>query len=136
MPPQRGLAPYYNVLDPRVQEAMLDVVRELVARYAQHPSFAGLAMQLSADGYAQLPGPDWGMDDATIARFERDDEAASARATGRSDLPSGRRSSATSRNAAPGSSGGRSNWPSSTAAPTTSWPRSGPAAASIWPGPA
>ncbi len=51
---------------------MLAVVRELVQRYARHPSFAGLALRLSGDGYAQLPGPDWGMDDATIARFERE----------------------------------------------------------------
>ena len=71
-PPRHGLAPYYNVLDPRVQEAMLGVLRELAERYARHSSFAGLAVRLSADGYAQLPGPDWGLDDATIAQFERD----------------------------------------------------------------
>lgn len=71
-PTRRGKAPYYNLLDPRVQEAMLAVTRELVARYAHHPSFAGLAVHLSPDGYAQLPGPEWGMDDATIARFEQD----------------------------------------------------------------
>jgi hypothetical protein len=71
-PAQRGLAPYYNVLHPRVQQAMLGVLRELAERYAQHPSFAGLAMRLSADGYAQLPGPDWGLDDVTIGQFERD----------------------------------------------------------------
>jgi uncharacterized lipoprotein YddW (UPF0748 family) len=70
--PRRGLAPYYNTLDPRVQEAMLSAVRELVQRYASHASFGGLALRLSAYGYAQLPGPEWGMDDATIARFERD----------------------------------------------------------------
>lgn len=70
--PMRGLAPYYNALHPRVQEAMLAVVRELVGTYAQHPSFAGLGLQLSAHGYAQLPGPDWGMDDVTIARFQQD----------------------------------------------------------------
>ena len=69
---QRGSAPYYNVLDPRVQEAMLAVMREVIREYAVHPSFAGLAIHLSADGYAQLPGPDWGLDDVTIARFERD----------------------------------------------------------------
>ena len=51
---------------------MLGVLRELAARYAGHPAFAGLAVRLSADGYAQLPGPDWGLDDATIARFQRD----------------------------------------------------------------
>jgi hypothetical protein len=70
--PRRGLAPYYNLLDPRVQETMLAAVRELVARYAGHRSFRGLALRLSAYGYAQLPGPEWGMDDATIARFEND----------------------------------------------------------------
>ena len=51
---------------------MLAVVQELAARYAQHRSLAGLALRLSAYGYAQLPGPDWGMDDTTIARFEHD----------------------------------------------------------------
>jgi hypothetical protein len=72
LPAQRGLAPYYNVLDPRVQQAMLDVLHELISRYARHPSMTGVAVRLSADGYAQLPGPDWGLDDGTIARFERD----------------------------------------------------------------
>ncbi len=74
--PQRGLGAYYNVLHPRVQEAMLDVVRELLGRYSHHPSFAGLAVQLSAHGYAQLPGPDWGLDDATIAHFSRETNTA------------------------------------------------------------
>lgn len=69
---RRSLGPHYNVLDPRVQEAMLTVVREVVRSYADHPSLAGLALQLSADGYAQLPGVEWGLDDATIARFEHD----------------------------------------------------------------
>jgi hypothetical protein len=68
---RRGLAPYYNTLDPRVQEAMLGVVRELTRRYAHHRALAGVALRLSAHGYAQLPGPEWGMDDDTIARFER-----------------------------------------------------------------
>ena len=48
------------------------VVREFADRYAPHRSLAGLALRLSAYGYAQLPGPDWGMDDGTIARFQRD----------------------------------------------------------------
>ena len=71
-PTQRGLAPYYNVLNVRVQNAMLAVLDEVVQRYAQHPSFSGIAIRLSADGYAQLPGPDWGLDDSTIAAFEQD----------------------------------------------------------------
>jgi hypothetical protein len=69
---RRGRAPYYNPLNPRVQEAMLAVIREVVTRYGHHSSFGGLAVELSADGYAQLPGEDWGLDDATIAAFERD----------------------------------------------------------------
>jgi len=70
--PLRGKAPYYNALHPEVQAAMLSVVREVVERYGGHPSFAGLAVHLSAYGYAQLPGPGWGMDDWTMAQFERD----------------------------------------------------------------
>ena len=71
-PAQRGLAPYYNVLNPRVQEAMLKVLREVAERYCQHPSFSGLAVRLSADGYAQLPGPNWGLDDQTIYQFQEE----------------------------------------------------------------
>ena len=71
-PPRRGKAPYYNVLHPRVQAAMLSIVRELVGAYGRHPAFAGLGLQLSAQGYAQLPGPEWGLDDVTIAHFEQD----------------------------------------------------------------
>ncbi len=64
--------PPYNPLDPRVQNAMLAVVRELAQRYGGHSSFGGIALQLSAEGYAQLPTPDGGYDDDTIARFQRD----------------------------------------------------------------
>jgi hypothetical protein len=67
-----GLGPYYNPLNPEVQAAMLAVVREVVQRYGHHAAFAGLAVELSADGYAQLPGDAWGFDDATIAAFEHD----------------------------------------------------------------
>lgn len=67
--PQHGLAPYYNPLHPRVQQAMFAVLDELIDRYARHPSFGGLAVRLSADGYSQLLGPEWGVDDATIAQF-------------------------------------------------------------------
>ncbi len=71
-PSYRGQAPYYNALDPRVQAAMVDVVQELVDRYAHHSSFKGVAVQLSAHGYAQLPGPEWGFDDETLSAFTRD----------------------------------------------------------------
>ncbi len=67
-----GRAPYYNLLNPDVQNAMLDVVRELVGRTASHPSFGGIAVQLSPEGYAMLPEEYWGVDDDTIARFSRE----------------------------------------------------------------
>lgn len=70
-----GLAPYYNPLDPRVQDAMLEVLRELVERYSEHQALAGVAIILSADGYAQLPGVDWGLDPKTLARFARETRA-------------------------------------------------------------
>jgi hypothetical protein len=67
-----GLAPYYNPLDPRVQTAMIGVARELAERYAEHSSFAGLALQLGPDTYSQLPSDEWGLDDRTIARFQKE----------------------------------------------------------------
>jgi hypothetical protein len=69
---RRGLAPYYNLLDPRVQKALVEAVRDVAQRYGGHRAFAGVAIQLSSDGYGQLLPLDWGMDDATIARFEHD----------------------------------------------------------------
>ena len=71
-PSRQGMAPYYNVLHPRVQDAILRAVGELVSRYAHHRSFAGLSLQLTGNGYAQLPGPQWGLDDVTIGAFEAD----------------------------------------------------------------
>jgi hypothetical protein len=67
-----GLAPYYNLLDSRVQQAVIRAIGEMVARYGKHTSFSGLAVQLSGRGYTQLPPLDWGLDDATIGRFEGD----------------------------------------------------------------
>jgi hypothetical protein len=67
-----GHAPYYNLLDLRVQAAILHRVSGFLDRYAQHPAMGGVAIQLSSHGYAQLPPLEWGMDDGTIARFERD----------------------------------------------------------------
>ena len=72
VPTNQGLAPYYNPLQPRVQEAMLRVVAELAERYGEHSAFSGLALQLGPDTFAQLPDEQWGFDDATIARFEKE----------------------------------------------------------------
>jgi hypothetical protein len=67
-----GLAPYYNLLDRRVQQAVLQLAAELFDRYGHHPALVGLAVQLSSDGYAQLPPLEWGLDDATVSRFSAD----------------------------------------------------------------
>jgi hypothetical protein len=69
---RNGQAAYYNLLDPRVQQAVLRTIRELLERYGSHDALGGLALQLSSDGYAQLPTPEWGLDDATVARFENE----------------------------------------------------------------
>jgi len=71
-PPRHGSAPYYNPLNQHVQQAILSVVHELIQRYSAHSSFAGLAIELSADSYIQLPGELWGLDDDTISRFQHD----------------------------------------------------------------
>ena len=108
-------------------------VAELISRYARHPSLTGVAVRLSADGYAQLPGPDWGLDDGTIARFEHD---AKLQVPGSGPQRFAQRSAflGRSRNAMRGSNGGRCNWPSSIAVPIANWRRFGPAAGCIWPG--
>ena len=67
-----GRAPYYNILHPIVQEEMLSHVLELLVRYGNHSSFGGIAIQLSADGFAQLPEEQWGMDDFTIFQFQEE----------------------------------------------------------------
>ncbi|MBL8826540.1 MAG: family 10 glycosylhydrolase [Planctomycetaceae bacterium] len=69
---RQGLGPYYNPLHPQVQEAMLAVIAELVDRYSPHGSFGGVAIQMTADGYAQFPGIEWGLDALTLARFEQE----------------------------------------------------------------
>lgn len=68
----QDVAPRYNLLDPRVQQAALDFVHQLATRYGRHPSFQLLAVKLSARGYGVLPGLEWGLDDVTVNRFEQE----------------------------------------------------------------
>lgn len=63
--------PLYNVLDPRVQRAMCDVVAELAQRYAHHASFGGVGVHLSADSFLLLPDESFSLDEATFERFLR-----------------------------------------------------------------
>ncbi len=69
---RHGRAPFYNLLDPRVQQSMRQHVQNLIDRYGRHASFAGVTIQLSSNGYALLPSLEWGLDDTTFARFARD----------------------------------------------------------------
>ncbi|PQO43064.1 hypothetical protein C5Y93_25470 [Blastopirellula marina] len=64
-----GQGAYYNPLRPEVRAAMTELVAELTSRYGHHPSFGGVTLQLNANGYAQLPGAEWGMDRETVTRF-------------------------------------------------------------------
>ena len=66
-----GLAPYYNLLNEQVRAEVIQLVSELVDRYGKHSSLAGVALQLSGEGYGVLPDLTWGMDDQTIADFSQ-----------------------------------------------------------------
>ncbi|MBA4019619.1 MAG: hypothetical protein C0483_20840 [Pirellula sp.] len=64
-------APLYDPLRPVVERELSAVVAELVERYGAHTSLTGLGLQLSADGYTQLAGLDYGADLASLRRFEQ-----------------------------------------------------------------
>ncbi len=68
----RGQAPFYNPLNLRVQNEIVNIFRELVLRYKSHPSFQGVSVQLTMNGYLQLPGLKWGYDDVTVSQFEKE----------------------------------------------------------------
>jgi hypothetical protein len=62
----------YNPLNADVQAAMLAVVREFLQKYAAHPAFEALAIDLATPSHLVLPGLDWGYDDRTVSEFIRD----------------------------------------------------------------
>lgn len=61
--------PHYNILDPRVQRAVEEIVDELAGRLRTSRCVTGIAIELPHDGWLHLPGVAWGLDDATFARF-------------------------------------------------------------------
>ncbi len=69
--PRRGLAPYYNPLDIRVQQAMQRVVAEISARYGAHPSLSGIGLQLGPETFALLADDLSGCDDRTLLAFRQ-----------------------------------------------------------------
>lgn len=76
-PPRHGLAPYYNVLDPRAEDQVAAVVDELVGRYAHHSSLSGVGLHLGPQTYVQLPSAQWGRDARTLERLRGDWSAGS-----------------------------------------------------------
>ena len=64
----------YNLLHPAVQQAMAEIVGELVDRFSAHPSFGGVAIVLSPASYAQLPFDLIPPDDHTWEQFRRESE--------------------------------------------------------------
>ncbi len=63
--------PRYNPLNARVQEEIVTALREIVSRYSQHPSFAGIAIQLDHRSQLVFAGDRWGYDSQTLAEFEQ-----------------------------------------------------------------
>ena len=64
--------PYYNALDPAVQDWYVAVVGELADRYQTFPSFEGVDLRIMAWSNAalnNLVSLDWGYDALTVARF-------------------------------------------------------------------
>ena len=64
-------ARHYNILDPRVQDAVAGLVAELTLRLIQHDFVEGIGVELPYEGWLHLPGVTWGLDDVTFERFVR-----------------------------------------------------------------
>ena len=60
---------HYNILDPRVQRAVEQLVLDAAARLRGAGNVEGIALELPHDGWLHLPGVAWGLDDGTFARF-------------------------------------------------------------------
>ena len=60
---------HYNILDPRVQRAVEEILVEAAGRLAGSQATAGIALLLPHEGWLHLPGVAWGLDDATFGRF-------------------------------------------------------------------
>lgn len=67
--PSGNEVPRYNVLHPEVQREMQLLCGELIERYGQHRSFAGVGVRLEGGSYAQAPMADLCLDEATLQRF-------------------------------------------------------------------
>jgi hypothetical protein len=64
--------PRYNLLNPQVQAALARLTGSLAKRYADHPSFGGIAVHATGRGYGVLAGRSWHADNQTLKRFATD----------------------------------------------------------------
>ncbi len=60
----------YNPLHPQVQSEIERVIRDISSRYATHPSFGGLALELGESSHLIFAGDRWGYDESTLSKFE------------------------------------------------------------------
>jgi hypothetical protein len=67
--PDQPASLHYNILDPRVQQAVEAVVGEVAGRLNAAATVDGVAILLTHEGWLHLPGVAWGLDDVTFGRF-------------------------------------------------------------------
>src|SRR5690606_5267372 len=67
-----GSDPGYNPLDPRVQQAVADVVDEIVRRYGDQPGFTGVSLVLARVKIFAFGSAESGYNDINLRRFQRD----------------------------------------------------------------
>lgn len=62
-------APRYNPASPEVQQAMYEVVEEIVQRYSHHKSFGGVSIRIGTNTFTHFPNDRWGYDFDTVRRY-------------------------------------------------------------------
>lgn len=78
-PNEPGHESLYNLADPRVRDATLRVIEEVIERYSAHASFGGVAIQLGAYSGGVFPDESWGVDAMTYQRFLTETAAKTSR---------------------------------------------------------
>ena len=70
--PNYGPGPAYNPLHPKVQQAILRLVDEILDRYGGHPSFRGISLNLWSEAFLWFGSLESGYGDFTVEMFEKD----------------------------------------------------------------
>ncbi len=61
-----------NPLHRKVQQNLMEPIRETAQRYSQHPSFAGLSIRLNTNSQFLFAGDRWGYNDDLVKQFSAD----------------------------------------------------------------